>query len=142
MMAVDTSGGLQKYLELSRDPVSGAVTPALFVGPSLAFEPTVSLADSKYFSQILNDLEGFPKDSNFYYLLDPILGKGLVTSNGEDHKVQRKIITPVFHFAALKSAMNVITKNSLEFVDITLPAQNFILSQNSFKSFTLGVITD
>ena len=141
MMQVDKAGALLTYLERSRDS-SGNINPLLYVGASIAFEPTVNISDSKCFSQILNDLETFPKYRNFYYLLDPILGKGLVTSNGEEHRVQRKIITPVFHFAALKSAMKVIERNALVFVEKTLPEQKYIITQNTFKSFTLSVITD
>ena len=141
-MQVSPSGGLCEYLELMKDPSSRKVRPIVYSGASIAFEPTVTISDSKYFSAILNDLEGFPKYSKFYYLLDPILGKGLVCVQGEEHRKQRRIITPVFHFASLKSAMAVIEKNAITFVEKTLPAKTFSLSQDTFKTFTMGVITD
>ncbi len=125
-----------------KDPSSGKFRPITYSGPSVGFEPTVTISDSKHFSEILNDLVRFPKYSKLYYLLDPILGKGLVTVNGEEHRKQRKIITPVFHFASLKSAMTVIERNAIDFVEKTLPADKFVISQSSFKKFTMGVITD
>ncbi len=102
----------------------------------------VSISDSKYFSEILNDSIGFPKDMKFYNLLDPIIGRGLATVEGEEHKKQRKIITPVFHFASLRSAMAVIERNSIAFVQQILPSRKFVITQDTFKIYTLGVITD
>jgi hypothetical protein len=96
VMQVSPSGGLCEYLELMKDPSSRTVRPIVYSGASIAFEPTVTISDSKYFSAILNDLEGFPKYSKFYYLLDPILGKGLVCVQGEEHKSRERLSRPCF----------------------------------------------
>jgi cytochrome P450 family 4 len=141
-MQYSVSGGVQEYLELMRDPMSGQVRPIVYSGASIAFDPMVSISDSKYFPEILNDAVGFPKDMKFYNLLDPIIGMGLVMHQGEEHRKQRKIIAPVFHFSSLRSAMTVIERNALAFVQQTLPAKNFLITQDTFKIYTLGVITD
>jgi cytochrome P450 len=136
------SGGLSTYSNSSRNPENGAIRPIIFVGPSVGFDPMVSVADSRCFGEIMNNLENFPKYLPLYNILGLIIGKGLVTAAGEQHKRQRKIVTPVFHFAALKSAMAAIEKGAIEFVNVDLPSDGLVITQESFKRFTLSVIMD
>jgi len=142
LMILGMNGGLKKYLDLYSDPDTGVTRPIVYAGFSSGFNPVVGISDSKYFSEIFNDLESFPKYTGLYALFDLILAEGLVTAKGEHHKNQRKLITPVFHFAALKSAMDVLQRNAMAFLEEELPRGNFIISDHSFKTFTLGSIID
>ena len=142
LMKASKTGDLQKYSESSRDPNSGKIRPIIYIGPSVQFDPVVCVADSHLFGTMLNDLESFPKYTPIYDILSSILGNGLVTAVGEEHRRQRKAITPVFHFAALKSAMTAIEKSALELVDSDLVSDGLVLTNETFRRFTLSVITD
>ena len=134
--------GLQASFNLLSDPETGYVRPVVYSGFCVGFDPCVTVCDSKYFSEILNDTDSFPKYKPLYSLFDLILAKGLVAASGEHHRKQRKLITPVFHFGALRSSMDVIQRNTKSFLEDVLPSQNFIIKDNAFKTVTLGVIID
>ncbi len=58
--------------------------------------------------QILTDTQLFPKLPMTYALIEPVLGKGLVTSEGKVWKDHRRLLTPLFHFNNLKNNVVVI----------------------------------
>ena len=142
LMALTGNGSLQKLFNLLSDPLTGIVRPVVYFGTCVGFDPCVTICDSKYFSQILNDTESFPKYRPLYSLHDLILANGLVTASGDHHKRQRKLITPVFHFGALKSSMHMVHKNVKAFLEDELPRSDHIIRDSTFKSVTLGVIID
>jgi hypothetical protein len=142
LMALSGNGSIQKMFDLFTDPKTGAIRPAVYFGTCVGFDPSVTICDSKYFSQILNDTESFPKYNPLYNLHDLILGKGLVTASGDHHRRQRKLITPVFHFGALRSSMRVLHRNVKAFLDDELPRAGHVLRDSTFKAVTLGVIID
>ena len=142
LMALTGKGGLQQLFNLLSHPETGRIRPVVYTGFSMGFDPRVAVCDSKYFSEILNDTDSFPKYKPLYKMFDLILAKGLVTASGEHHRKQRKLITPVFHFGALRSSMDVIRRNTKSFLEDVLPSQNFIIKDNAFKTVTLGVIID
>ncbi|KAH8277810.1 hypothetical protein KR018_007649, partial [Drosophila ironensis] len=53
-----------------------------------------------------------------YFLLYPWLGRGLLTSNGHQWMVKRKLITPSFHFRILKEFLQVMNETSGRFIDL------------------------
>jgi cytochrome P450 len=67
---------------------------------------------------------------------------GILNTAGERHKKQRKIITPVFHFGALKLSSKVMERNALHFVENVLETKGSIIDADTFKSLTLDVICD
>ena len=142
LMALTGKGGLQQLFNLLSHPETGRIRPVVYTGFSVGFDPRVTVCDSKYFSEILNDTDSFPKYKPVYSLFDLILAKGLVNASGEHHRKQRKLITPVFHFGALRSSLGVIQRNTKSFLEDVLPSQNFIIKDNTFKTVTLGVIID
>lgn len=58
--------------------------------------------------QILTDTQLFPKLPLTYNLTEPLLGKGLVTSEGKVWKDHRRLLTPLFHFNNLKNNVPVL----------------------------------
>ena len=101
----------------------------LIVGPSVAFDPMVSVSDSRYFGEILNKLESFPKYMPLYNILGLKIGKGLVTAAGTAQDAAKDLVTPVFHFAVLKSAMATIE-------NVDLQSEGLVITHESFKRFT------
>lgn len=142
LMKFSKTGGLLELNMLLRDPATLKFKPIVFAGPSISFDPTVMIGDSKIFGKIFNDPVGFPKYKPLYNLYKALIGTGLVISEGETHRTQRKTITPIFHFGALKSARIILERNAKEFVEKELPAQGFVLRQGTFKFYTLNVIVD
>ncbi len=142
LMKFSKSTGLRDFASLVRNPGNLRLKPIVFTGPSIGFDPTVCISDSKYFSLILNDTEGFPKYKPLYTLYEALLGMGLSNSEGEIHRKQRKIITPLFHFGTLQAANLVLERNATVFLEEDLPKQGYILTQGSFRSYTLDVIID
>jgi cytochrome P450 len=123
LMKFIKTSGVQELFSLIRDPKTLQYKPIVYIGPSLGFDPTVFISDSKYFSMILNDTEGFPKYKPLYTLYESLLGMGLVNSEGENHRKQRKIITPVFHFGSLQAAKTILERNAKVFIEEELPKQ-------------------
>ena len=134
--------GLVTYCNFGLSTITGMIRPIVFTGPSILFDPVVLVSDSKYFGEILNNLDAFPKYKGLYSVLAVVVGDGLVTSVGETHKKQRKLIAPVFHSAALKSAMQTIEKCAKKFVEADLISSGLVITEGSFKRFTLSVVSD
>ena len=84
------------------------VTDAWFAGPHLNGTPTTILTDADYFKSIFCDVEEFPKLPIVYEAFQKLVGEGLVTSSGETHKNQRKLLTPIFHFGRLKQMPDIM----------------------------------
>ncbi len=50
------------------------------------------------------------KGTQIYPLLEPWLGKGLATNNGESWQQRRKLLTPAFHFQILQNFLPIMNK--------------------------------
>ncbi|XP_030388381.1 cytochrome P450 4e3-like [Scaptodrosophila lebanonensis] len=53
-----------------------------------------------------------------YNMLYPWLGSGLLTANGEQWTLRRKLITPSFHFRILKDFLHVMNETSTQFMSL------------------------
>ena len=98
-------GGSIVHSNIGLNTTTGEIRPIVFIGPSIMFDPNVLVSDSRYFGEIMNDVYSIPKYKPFYSALSLMFGMGfnnLFTSAGETHTQQRKLTTPVFHFAALR----------------------------------------
>ena len=142
LMKFSKTGGILELNRVLIDPVTKKYKPVVFSGASIGFDPTVMIGDSRSYGLIFNDPVGFPKYEPMYKLYKTILGSGLVISKGATHKTQRKLITPVFHFGALKSAGAILQKNATLFIEVELPSRGYVLSRQTFKVYTLNVIID
>ncbi len=85
------------------------------VGLDLPFK-AVLLFNPKHVRYVLKDhAQNFHK-SNLYDTLSPILGKGLVTSEGDLWKKQRRIVAPEFHMKSIQSYVAGMTSRTLALV--------------------------
>uniref|UniRef100_A0A034W2C6 Cytochrome P450 4d2 n=1 Tax=Bactrocera dorsalis TaxID=27457 RepID=A0A034W2C6_BACDO len=62
--------------------------------------------------EVLLSSSKYIKKNNFYDLLHPWLGTGLLVSNGRKWHARRKIITPTFHFKILEQFVEIFDQQS------------------------------
>ncbi|CAG8489202.1 12875_t:CDS:2 [Ambispora leptoticha] len=73
--------------------------------------PRILVSDPKLVQHILvNNVYEYPKPSSLVSYLLPILGNGLLVAEGDVHKRQRKLMTPVFAFANIKEMIPIFAK--------------------------------
>lgn len=82
------------------------------VGLDLPFK-AVLLFNPKHVRYVLKDNAQNFRKSNLYDTLSPILGKGLVTSEGDLWKKQRRIVAPEFHMKSIQSYVAGMTSRTL-----------------------------
>ncbi len=61
------------------------------------------------------------KGGQVYGLMEPFLGNGLLTSNGDRWRHRRKLLTPSFHFQILQDFLPAMNKQAEKFVHEILP---------------------
>ena len=87
MLREDALGMVKKFIEQYGDIIS----------LSVPFNKAVIAANPEYARQVLQDNSKNYTKSLAYELLRPLLGNGLLTSEGDFWKQQRKLIQPAFH---------------------------------------------
>ena len=97
----------RKYLEKVVDKEGNLIHKAVFIGPHIDGTAMLFINDSNYFKDLFVE-EKFPKLELFYDGLALMLGNGLVTSKGPIWKLQRRLLTPLFHFQNLKQMPNIM----------------------------------
>ncbi|KAL7738167.1 hypothetical protein ACLKA6_006507 [Drosophila palustris] len=85
----------------------------LWAGPL----PYVMLIETQYVEHVLSSTTLTYKYDP-YNLLYPWLGRGLLTANGHQWAVRRKLITPSFHFRILKDFLHVMNETSERFMKL------------------------
>ncbi|XP_069680212.1 cytochrome P450 4c21-like [Periplaneta americana] len=83
-----------------------------WVGPF----PAIAITHPDFVETVLSDTKMIDK-SEFYSLLHPWLGTGLLTSTGQKWHSHRKIITPTFHFKILENFVPIFAENCDVLVD-------------------------
>ncbi|XP_056647982.1 cytochrome P450 4C1-like [Diorhabda sublineata] len=73
--------------------------------------PVVVISGPEEFEIISSGTKHLQKGLN-YGLIEPWLGKGLLTSSGEQWQQRRKILTPAFHFTILQEFIKVFNKET------------------------------
>jgi len=87
---------------MARDPLSTLLELAMHHGPIVSFtllgKPYFLIADPAYIREVLvTQAETFPKADRDLAIMGPLLGYGLLTTNGSQHRTYRKLAQPAFH---------------------------------------------
>eukprot|EP00179_Madagascaria_erythrocladioides_P019437 CAMPEP_0198337070 /NCGR_PEP_ID=MMETSP1450-20131203/24855_1 /TAXON_ID=753684 ORGANISM="Madagascaria erythrocladiodes, Strain CCMP3234" /NCGR_SAMPLE_ID=MMETSP1450 /ASSEMBLY_ACC=CAM_ASM_001115 /LENGTH=304 /DNA_ID=CAMNT_0044041849 /DNA_START=93 /DNA_END=1004 /DNA_ORIENTATION=- len=86
---------------------------------------------------------GFAKQQNMIKVLSPMLGQGLVTSQGALWHRQRKLLTPLFHFAQLRRVAPLVSAQidaSMPLVEKRLATKQYVSPIETLEHVTLRVI--
>nr|ALD15909.1 cytochrome P450 [Dendroctonus armandi] len=102
---------LLKQILKQTDPYSSPLR--LWIGPRL-----VTFIKDPDQLQIVMQSSKYTVKSNVYRFLEPFMGKGLFTLTGPRHKVQRKLLQPLFGPRVLESVSTIFQKHALNLVKI------------------------
>ncbi|XP_046985683.1 cytochrome P450 4C1-like [Schistocerca americana] len=83
----------------------------------LGTRPFIFLIDADEVETILSSPTHIKKSIS-YKFVEPWLGQGLLTSDGNHWRKHRKIITPTFHFKILEEFINVFNSNGDVMIDL------------------------
>jgi cytochrome P450 len=117
------------------------------VGIDLPFKAII-LFKPEHIRHILKDNARNYHKSNLYDTLSPILGKGLVTSEGELWKKQRRIVAPEFHMKSIQSYLAGMTTRTLnlakewEKLALTSPAGSYHDVSTAMMGLTFKIVGD
>lgn len=110
----DQKGGFEEvFIEGMRNP-DKTFKPVVNLGPWGNGQTYVAVQDAEAFRTILPDMTTYPKNPNTYSWFSYLIGKGLIVANGDEHRIQRKRITPLFHMAVLKRTVPVMVDATKE----------------------------
>ncbi|CEM05720.1 unnamed protein product [Vitrella brassicaformis CCMP3155] len=102
--AKDPTGKFEDFLESIRDKDKpGQFRKLVDCGPFFDGRRIVLINDPDVFATVLNDLKAFPKYP--VHATEVYIGDGLLNAKGAQWHRQRKLLTPLFHFKALKQAL-------------------------------------
>eukprot|EP01119_Soliformovum_irregulare_P011658 TRINITY_DN2945_c0_g1_i1.p1 TRINITY_DN2945_c0_g1~~TRINITY_DN2945_c0_g1_i1.p1 ORF type:complete len:403 (-),score=93.86 TRINITY_DN2945_c0_g1_i1:223-1431(-) len=124
-----------RYQEVVDELVPYTNEPFFNFGFTLTGEPVIAVADPDANREILTHFDIFPKTR----LLQQTLGNGLVFSEGETWKNERRRLTPTFHFGALNDAASYMVEEARSFLSSVTPGKP-ILAKTMFSSVTLRII--
>ena len=108
-------------LDLRRDPLGALIRLQRTYGDVLVFQygpiSRVLLFDPPSVQRILQDNHlNYGKDSPFYHMLGWFLGKGLITSDGDLWKRQRRLAQPAFQKARLDSLVPMMVQSTHDMI--------------------------
>ena len=119
---------VKTMLDLRRDPLGALVRLQRRYGDVLTFRygpiERVLLFEPAAVQRILQDNHtNYNKDSPFYHMLGWFLGKGLITSDGELWKGQRRLIQPSFHKARIDALVPMMQAQTQKMISNLRPGQ-------------------
>jgi len=79
--------------------------PQRAICSNLGGSVTLALYDPSLVKEFYLNSDNYIKDPIFLECFSPLLGKGLLTSEGNQWKAQRKVLSNAFHFGFLKSVL-------------------------------------
>jgi cytochrome P450 len=86
------------------------------------WEPRITITDLDLIKQVLTNKDHvFTKSQIVVRSIKPVIGKGLVTTDGEEWALHRRIVNPAFHHENLK----VQTKTTLQMFSTNLWKEYF-----------------
>lgn len=107
--------GMQRLLD-SCFKDDGSLKKILYGGSYYDGIPFVIITDPDDLREVLTREDLFEKLPLSYDVLKLLIGDGLVTSKGKKWQLHRKLITPLFHFKALRSMDQKMNNESLRFL--------------------------
>ncbi len=108
------------YREILNEPTNGPQTRWIaefgnaFRYRTMFGKPRICLADPVAIAHIATHTYDYLKAGPTVYALELILGRGLLTVEGDDHRRQRKIMGPAFGLPAIKSMHPIFMEKSWE----------------------------
>ncbi len=119
---------LRTILDLRSDPLGALIRLQRNYGNILNFRyglvSRVLIFEPAAVQRVLQDNHlNYDKNSPFYHMLGWFLGKGLITSDGELHKRQRRLIQPAFHKARIDALIPMIVQTTQAMISNFRPGQ-------------------
>lgn len=105
MMSMFTNNGILKTLQEMRDETNQGFVKVLTFGPSLWGEPMLIVNEPECFRQILEKNYTHIQPESMIAGFDWLVGNSVVLLQGAAWHHRRKLLTPIFHFEALKVAV-------------------------------------
>lgn len=103
----------------------------------LGLKLTFMVSDPKLIELVLNSQTKNVSKSNFYDILMPFLGDGLLLSKGQKWHNRRKALTPAFHFKILEKFIKIFENNSQILVNQLKPkADGQMVDMHNYISLT------
>jgi cytokinin trans-hydroxylase len=82
------------------------------------WEPRITITDLDLIKQVLpNKDHAFTKSQMMLKFIMPVIGKGLVTTDGEEWALHRRIVNPAFHHEKLKAMVIPMEKSASSMAD-------------------------
>ncbi len=140
-VSVETLSGfrLKNYLSFRKDPLG-------FLSKTRDIADFVELGASSFVvhqpeavKQILVTNAASFQKGNSASLLSKTIGRGLLTSEGETHAQQRKIIMPAFHKEAMNKYISIILEETKQFIGEWRDGQEICISSEMMR-LTLRII--
>src|SRR6056297_2234279 len=97
-----------------RDPLEFYVETAQEYGPvarfQLAQREFIQLSDPEYVEHVLvHNNDAYVKGREFREMLEPIVGNGIIATDGEEWRSQRRLLEPAFHPEEIERYSTVVT---------------------------------
>ncbi|KAA1474007.1 cytochrome P450 [Dentipellis sp. KUC8613] len=94
-------------------------------GPTFRFKSFGNMSkmmttDVKAINHILTRGMEFPKTPETHFILHPLLGDGLLSVKGHQHKMQRRLLNPAFATQRIRTFSTVFVDKSLELRDVLM----------------------
>ncbi|BEJ17745.1 hypothetical protein CspHIS471_0700130 [Cutaneotrichosporon sp. HIS471] len=108
------------YSEIFKEPTNAPQTRWIaefgnvFRYQTLFGKPRICLGDPVAIAHIAQHTYDYHKASATVYALELVLGRGLLTVEGDEHKRQRKILSPAFGLPAIKSMQSIFMDKGWE----------------------------
>lgn len=119
---------LRTVLDLRQDPLGALIRLQRSYGNLLTFRygpiTRVVTFEAAAVQRILQDNHlNYDKNSPFYHMLGWFLGQGLITSDGELHKRQRRLIQPAFQKARIDALVPMMVRTTEKRIGTFRPGQ-------------------
>lgn len=136
----DSSRLLEKFVQWARE--LRAVSKHKVVYVWMGSQPFMLISDAGLTEQVLKSTQFITKGFLYRFLL-PWLHTGLLTSAGDKWRTRRKLLTPAFHFAILKSYFLTVREQAATLVEIIREAQEVALDvRDLITNCTLDIICE